>query len=127
MAKIYATLERRRALGISSLAILGMVFLLAPLTLQAQSTNTGQSDPSTVDDTQAAPTENPPSTGATTPSTNAQQQPLTPSAKPRKEIGGARPHKKSPMRPTILLLPLRSSSFATSFCRMRMHRAFSLA
>ena len=79
-----------RALGISSLAILGLVFLLAPLTLQAQSTNTGQSDPSTVDDTQTAPTENPPSTSATTPSTNAQQQPLTPSAKPRKEIGGGK-------------------------------------
>lgn len=67
--------------------MIGMAVLLAPSTLQAQSTPAGQSDPSTSTDTQAAPAQNPSSTNATAPSSDAQQKALT---APRKEIGGGK-------------------------------------
>lgn len=78
----------RRVLGMSSPTILGMAFLLAPMTLQAQSPADGQqSDPSAVNDTQAPPTQNPPSTGATTSSTDAQQKPSAVTNAPQKAAG----------------------------------------
>jgi len=80
----------RQLLGGLGSALLGVAVLLSPLILEAQSTPAVQSDPSTVNGTQAAPTQNPSSTGATTATTDAQQKFPAPTTKPRKEIGGGK-------------------------------------